>query len=131
MSEQGIDKDGIFDEPQIIDSSTALFRYQYARVDDNFRNTFNITDANVVDADVEDGDEVFRRIRQTTAEARWPARTSTASATLIGALRDAPYAGAATRQRSPAGWYDVTATLFIQSGSWSAWKKVENLDIQT
>ena len=136
MSEVGIDS-GDLSTGFIEDSATFNFRYQYARVtpatgdpqNPGFADQFDMDDTSVVAANVGINDEVVRRIRQNIIEVRWPARTKSRAATILGLARVDDEYGAATATRGTPGWYDVNATrILVDPAGWSPWIKVSDLD---
>lgn len=109
---------------EIEEQATFNFRYQYALVDDRWR------EANPdEESGFNDDDEVVRRIRQNIISVRYPGLTKTAAAELLDDLRDDDEYGSATAIWNGAGGYDVVGErVLVDPEGWSDWILVEDLD---
>jgi hypothetical protein len=122
---------------QIEERAVYRWKYQYAVVtpesDDpqnpGFEDIFDMTDTDVVAANVSTGDEVVRRIRVNIVDDRFPGLEKDAAVLQLNILRDNPQYGAATAEWNGAGGYDVVGQRYlVDPEGWSRWIKIQDLD---
>jgi hypothetical protein len=114
---------------QIEERAVYRWRYQYAAVNEEFEELFDMGDTDVVDGSVSSGDEVVRRIRVNIIDDRYPGLTKAAAITQLDTLRDDAEYGTATAEWNGAGGYDVVGQRYlVDPAGWSKWIRLEDLD---
>jgi hypothetical protein len=116
------------DDGYTAESITTLRHYQKAFVDDNFKAKFDMDDTSVVNASVEDDDEVVRWIYKRVVSRRWEGLTESAAASLTSSMLADDNYGQSKANWTPSGSYTVTADYVLYgTDGYTPWIRVEDL----